>query len=337
MVTSVPSAEAVGAVLHDLRSGGLIEERVSPRLMRFRCYLPPSRLLPVTLRALRARIRALRRYGVDPAPARITRRAVAARRWAAAWRAHAAPVRVGRLYVRPTWVRSPQPMGLTAIAIDPGMAFGTGTHASTRLCLRALQAHVLPNLGADRRAVPRGGNRGWTRGSRRSKRGRGGPERGRHRPTVFDIGTGSGILAIAAARLGAARVWAVDTDPLAVAVARGNVRQNGARSQVRVVRGSGLDRAPGKADVILANLTAETIVPLLALVGTHLRPGGVFVGSGITAGGLPGVERAARAARLRRVRVLAQGEWRAVIYATSASVLPRRRPSRRTRQWRVRS
>lgn len=305
VVTSCPAAEAVGAALHGLRIGGLIEERLSRGRVRFRCYLPFSRRVPVLLRALRVRIRALRGFGIDARPARITRRTVAARRWADAWRAHMGPVRVGRIFVRPSRVGVPRPPGCVVVEIDPGMAFGTGHHASTRLCLRALQAH----LSADRGRPP---------GAR--------PPRGRERPAVFDVGTGSGILAIAAAHLGAGRVWAVDSDPLAVAVARANVRENGAGAGVRVVRGSGLARAPGRADVILANLIAETIVPLLGRVRRHLRPGGIFVGSGITAGRLAAVERAARAAGLRTVRVLAEGEWRAVICATSASTPRRRTP-----------
>lgn len=297
------AAEAVGAIMEDLRSGGLVEERASPGRVRVRCYLPPSRLLPVTLRALRARIRGLVRYGITPGEVRVTRRTVESRRWATAWRAYVRPVRVGRLYVCPSWIPGPHPADVAVIAIDPGMAFGTGMHPSTRLCLRALQAYL--------------------------------PLRRRGRVTaVFDVGTGSGILAIVAARLGAGRVWAVDNDPVAVAAARGNVRANGVVARVRVVQGTGLDGAPGNADLIVANLIAETIVPLLAEVRRTLRPGGVFVGSGIVADRMPAVLRAARARGLARVRVLAEAEWRAVVLsppsrapggrATSAST--RRRP-----------
>ncbi len=299
VAASAAAAEAVGAVLEDLRTGGLAEERPSASRVVFRCYLPPSRLLAVTLRAVRARIRSLRRYGIDPGAVRVTTRRVASRRWATAWRAHVRPVRVGRLYVRPSWIPGPNPAGTAAVAIDPGMAFGTGMHPSTRLCLRALQT-VLPV----RRPGPA--------------------------PVVFDVGTGSGILAIAAIRLGARRVWAVDNDPVAVAVARENVLANGDRARVRVARRTGLTGAPGRADLIVANLIAETIIPLLRDVRRTLRPGGVFIGSGIVADRLPAVLGAARPRGLRRVRVLAEGEWRAVVLgvgrrATSASTRRRRR------------
>ena len=308
VAVSARAAEAAAAILHDLRAGGLIEERPAPSVVRLRCYLPPSPLVPATLRSLRRRIRGLARYGLDPGPARISGRAVAPRRWATAWRAHVRPVRVGRILVRPSWSAPPRRVGRTVVVrIDPGMAFGTGMHPSTRLCLRALPRYALA--------------------ARRGTRSRPGLRREPgHAPAVVDVGTGSGILAIAAAKLGAGRVWAVDTDPVAVAVARGNARLNGVAARVRVVRGTGLAGAPGRADLILANLVAETIVPLIPEARDHLAPGGVFVGSGIVAGGLAGVLRAARAAGLRRLGVLREGAWRAVaLRATSAST---RRPRR---------
>ncbi len=308
VLTSTEAAEAVGAILQDLRTGGLIEERPArPRsrtpLVRLRCYLPPSRVLPVTLRALRRRIRDLTRYGLRPGPARVSRRSVAARRWATAWRAHVHPVQVGRLIVRPSWIRVPERPGVTVITIDPGMAFGTGLHPTTRLCLHALLSYLPPR-----------------------------PPRPSDRPrpdaavTIFDIGTGSGILAIAAARLGAARVWAVDNDPVAVAVARENTRLNGVTRLVRVVRGTGVGRAPGRASLILANLITETIVPMLPAVGRLLAPRGVFVGSGIIADRLPAVMRAGKAAGLRSIRTLSEGEWRAVVLSAPDAPWRSRRP-----------
>ncbi|HYM71291.1 MAG TPA: 50S ribosomal protein L11 methyltransferase [bacterium] len=279
---SVEASEAAIAILEELRAGGLVEESRPRARRRFRCYLPLSRLLPVTLRGLGARLRGLRAFGLDPGPVRVTHRPVSARRWATAWRRHVQPVRVGRVFVRPSWVRTPAPAGCVAIEIDPGMAFGTGLHPSTRLCLRALLTAV---------TSPRGD-----------------PAR-----TVFDVGTGSGILAIAAARLGARRVWAVDSDPVAVAVARDNVRRNHVDRRVRVTRGDGLDGAPGVADVIAANIVADVIIPMLPAARRRLGPGGVCIGSGIVADRVRGVLRAARAAGFLHRRTLAEGEWRALV------------------------
>ncbi len=291
---SLEASEAVSAILQDLRPGGLVEEPCAPGRRRFRCYLPPSRLLPVTMRAVRERVRGLAAFGLKPGRVRVARRPLRGRDWATAWKAHVRPVRVGRVFVRPSWVRVPVPAGCIVIEIDPGMAFGTGLHPSTRLGLRALLQAVPP---------PRGGR---TR-------------------TVFDVGTGSGILAITAARLGAGRVWAVDNDPVAVAVARENVRRNGVAGRISVVRGDGLGSAPGRADAIVANIVADAVVALLPAARRRLRPGGVCIGSGIVTGRLREVLRAAGAAGFRHRRTWSSGEWRAVLLEAV------RRPSRRAR------
>lgn len=291
VITSDAAAEAVGAIMADLRSGGLVEDRPSSSGVRLRCYLPPSRTLPVTLKALRTRVRSLARFGLDPSPARVVSRRIAARRWATAWRAWVRPIEIGRLVVKPTWVRATPGPRRAVIEIDPGMAFGTGMHPTTRLCLRALV-----------RYLPR-------------------PPAVRHF-TAIDVGTGSGILAIAAARLGVFRIWARDTDPLAVAVARANVRTNGVTRIVRVSNGAGLGRAPARVDLILANIIAETIITLLPEVRERLAPGGIFVGSGIVEDRLSDVQEAAASAGLEQLDVLAAGDWRAVVL--SASTVPRR-------------
>ncbi|HEV2283631.1 MAG TPA: 50S ribosomal protein L11 methyltransferase [bacterium] len=279
VTVSTEAAEAVGEILRDLRGGGLVEERPAPGRVRFRSYLPPSRLLRPALRAVRVRIRGLRGYGLEPGRVSIGHRRVRARRWATAWRVHAKAVRVGRLLIRPSWVRAaPRPRD-RVVAIDPGMAFGTGMHASTRLALRGLGRALARRRGA----------------------------------AVFDVGTGSGILAIAAAALGAAAVWAVDSDPVATAAARANARLNGCARRVRVADGSGMGAAPGRADVIVANIVADTIVELLPDARARLAPGGLFIGSGIVAGRVRSVLRAARAAGFQASAVLREGDWRAVL------------------------
>jgi ribosomal protein L11 methyltransferase len=283
-VVSGEAADAAGAILRDLPVSGLIESRSPSGDIRLRCYVLPSRRLAAMMRILRSRIRGLVHYGLDPGPARVTQRTVAQRKWATAWRAYARPIRIGRLVVTPSWIRVPEEHGAIAITIDPGMAFGSGLHPTTRLCLRIL-----------RRYLPR-------------------PPRPRAL-TVIDLGTGSGILAIAAARLGAGRVWAVDHDPVAVTVARANARLNDVARGVQVAQGSGLARAPRRADIIAANLTAETIIGLFPTLRRHLASRGLLAASGIVADQLPAVLHAAAAEGLRVSEILSEGEWRAVVLA----------------------
>ncbi|MBW3577795.1 MAG: 50S ribosomal protein L11 methyltransferase [Actinobacteria bacterium] len=161
--------------------------------------------------------------------------------WSQVWKAGLEPVEVGRLVVAPSWT-DPRPSD--AILIDPGMAFGTGHHATTRLCLAALQQLDLS-------------------GAR-----------------VLDVGTGTGVLAIAAARLGAAHVVAVDTDPDAVAAARANAACN--RVDVDVRWGTVEAATPGPFDVVVANLLTDVVIGLAGDLLAAAAPGGTLVVSGIS-------------------------------------------------------
>jgi ribosomal protein L11 methyltransferase len=289
VVTSSSAAEAAAAILWDLGVAGVAETHGALDSVILRCYLPAARAGPSTLSRLRQRVRGLSRYGLQPGRAAVTSRVVPRVRWSRAARRAVRPFHLGRLTVAPTWVRVAARPGRIVLRIDPGMAFGSGAHPSTRLCLRAL-LRCLPAYRCR---------------------------------AAIDVGTGSGILAIAAARLGASRVWARDIDPVAVNVARENVRINGAVRTIRLVRGRGLGPKPLRAGVIVANLIAETVAALLPAVRSRLDCGGMFVGSGIVADRLPDVLAAADAHGLSVVEVLASAEWRAVILTTTPT-RPRR-------------
>jgi len=211
----------------------------------------------------RAAIRGLRRLLAPVAPsASVRTRVVRDTTWVNAWKATARRIRIGRLLIQPSWMKDEAP-GRAVIRLDAGMAFGSGEHPSTRLCLRAIERHM------------RAGG------------------------TVIDVGTGSGILAIAAARLGAARVLAIDNDPVAVDVASANVRANGVAHRVSVRRGQGLARVRTRADLIAANLTADTLPPLLADVRRSLVPGGRFIAAGFGTARVRDVRRQLTKAALR--------------------------------------
>ena len=176
--------------------------------------------------------------------------------WANNWKQYFKPARIGkRLVIKPTWETfSPEP-GDLIIELDPGMAFGTGTHATTRLCLEALEQLF-------------SGEGPW------------GKDRGPTPTTVLDVGTGSGILAIAAVKLGGRRIVGLDIDPRAVEVARENLLLNGVDHKVELGT-TPLTEVEGTFDVVLANILAEELVRLATPLVSRLVPGGTLVLSGI--------------------------------------------------------
>ena len=161
------------------------------------------------------------------------------------------------------------------------MAFGSGLHPSTQMCLEVLDGRL------------RAGD------------------------AVLDVGTGSGILSIAAAKLGASEVLAVDIDAVAAAVARANVEHNDVAARVRVVEGDLLAGIENTANVLVANLTADLHLTFFPTVRANLAPGGVLAASGITAHREGEVGRAARAVGLARVQMLRSGEWRCLVLAAA--------------------
>lgn len=206
--------------------------------------------------------------------------------WAHAWKRFYRPLRVGRIWILPAWEPVPPDLDGLVVRLDPGMAFGTGTHASTQLCLMEMQA-IWPEMP---------------------------PE-----PRVADIGSGSGVLAIAAARLGgaAARVAAVDVDPVAVQATRSNAELNGVALDVR--RG-GPDALPtGAFDLVLANLTLDIHREVAAQLAALAADGGVVVASGIVEDQEAEARDVFSRAGLRARRVRALDGWVALVLAKTGA------------------
>lgn len=204
--------------------------------------------------------------------------------WADAWKVNFKPLAIGKkLLVTPSWE---QPEGETdreVIILDPGMAFGTGGHETTRLCLECLES-ILSALPDAQAAGP-----------------------------VLDLGTGSGILAIAAAKLGIRQVDAVDIDPQAVSVAAENCRLNQVTQQVRCST-TPLDRLGDGYSLILANILAEELVRLGPELASRLAPGGSLVLSGILAEREELVRNGYAALPLQFTASYSDGEWRCLQY-----------------------
>lgn len=208
--------------------------------------------------------------------------------WANAWKEHYKPFRVGRkLWIQPSWIPVDATsesgreirLGDVVIVLDPGMAFGTGSHPTTQMCLLALEKLVEP-------------------GTR-----------------ILDVGTGSAILAIAAAKLGAAELLGVDNDEVAVKAARDNVTQNQADEKVRIEIGTLATVTAKNWDIVVVNILAPVIIALLRDGGLleYVAPGGQLVLSGILDQQLSQIEEAIDFAGGSLVETLHMGDWVACV------------------------
>ena len=266
---------------------GAVVDPTKPAIVR--AYLPgldPAGVRGAIVEATTA-LGHLQAFGLRPI-GELQTRLVREADWAEAWKSHFPVLRVGRrLVIRPTWRRHRRLAGDVVLSLDPGMAFGTGLHPTTRLCLAALEA-----LADDGRL---GGGVGEGTGRSGSAR-------------VLDVGCGSGILAIAAGKLGARDLLGVDTDPIAVESTLANARLNGLSRRIRVRQGS-VPTGERPFDVVLANLIASLLVQLAPALRDELAPGGRILASGIFRDREADVVAAFRAAGLTLGRRWAEEDW----------------------------
>ena len=252
------AAETVAALLHKWGEGGvaIFQDHAQETVdhdpipvgawLTLTTYVPDTSALAARRDGLAKDLWHLQAFHGDLV-GKLTTQWVAEEDWANAWKQFYTVLHVGeRLVIKPRWQDYEPAPGETVIALDPGMAFGTGTHPTTQLCLEALER--LPVQGKK----------------------------------VLDVGTGSGILAIAAALLGAARVDALDTDPVAVSAARDNVAQAGQSHAVTVSeRTLPLPDPIPTHDVVVANITAQTLITLAPHLRTAIAPHGRLLACGI--------------------------------------------------------
>lgn len=262
--------------------GVIIEEDSGGEGAVVRAFFRPEEFGPWQRNELQRYLARLGEYNLLPLGLEVRR--AAEDDWAEAWKVHFKPVKVTqRLVIRPPWEDYHPATGETVITIYPGMAFGTGRHPTTLLCLQALEQvwenGVLPRLPGD-----------WQ---------------------VLDVGTGTGILALAAARLGA-KVLAIDIDPEAVAAALENVRLN-ALEDVIWVEATPLQALRQQFALILANLTAADLAHWAEALAGRILPGGALIISGFLTQDMPAmISRFARFG-LTEAGYLSQEEWSALI------------------------
>jgi ribosomal protein L11 methyltransferase len=235
-------------------------------------HLPDDPSAPAAIEQTERALWHLQAFGLRPVGG-LRVRPVEDRNWTVAWKAGYQPQRIGRLVIVPSWLEPPDETGTVILRLDPGMAFGTGLHPTTRACLALLQ---------DVDPMP---------------------------ARVLDVGSGSGILGIAALALGAGSVLAVDTDVEAVAATRSNAEANGFADRLSVRQGTLGDVVAEPFPLVLANLVAAVLIELASPLASHLAPGGTLLASGIIAGRGDEVETALAAAGLERGERRLDGEW----------------------------
>lgn len=237
-------------------------------------YFPMPRLPEESAGLRHALLAVLRRISSN---AEITFGEIDERNWNLEWERTIGPVDIGRrITVQPSWRRDPAAPGRIVLTIDPKMSFGTGYHETTRLMVRLIESHIVPGT------------------------------------VVYDIGTGTGILAIAAVKLGARTAYGTDTDEWSVANALENLPLNGVQDSVRIAAGTFPPAPADPPGMICANLTLNDLKGLLPEFYSRLTPGGLLLVSGLLVADGDDISEALRVAGFRHVETLTENEWIAV-------------------------
>jgi ribosomal protein L11 methyltransferase len=276
-IGSVDACETAEQLFYNAGIKGIaVDDTAFP--MRITGYLPEDERLAGRVRAIDAALTLLPTLGIESVSGRVSLAYVEEDDWANAWKKYFKPMRIGRgIVVLPPWEAPDLRPDDISIVIDPGMAFGTGSHATTQLCLQALEDAVAPGA------------------------------------IVADIGTGSGILAIAAAKLGASSVYAMDIDPQAVRIAGQNATVNSTVLELseELPRGRVFN-------VVVANIIADTLIELSTVLTSLLAPAGILIASGIINHRALDVELAFRESGLSEAVGKTRDEWVVQIYHKQA-------------------
>ncbi len=300
--TSHEATEAVADIFHELgASGVLIEDpelvnnyihsgawdytdiplAEETEIVTVKAWLPTDKNLPNKLEQLRLHIDEISRY-LDKGTGTINCSEIQDEDWANNWKQYFHPEKIGdKIVVKPSWEEYTPTDEDIVIELDPGMAFGTGTHATTSMCIQLLEEYIKPEKEMK----------------------------------VFDVGTGSGILAIAASKLGAKEVQAADYDNVAVKVAKENITKNHETEKINIFQSDLLQNMTGKADFIIANIIADIIIRMFEQdVDSKLNPHGVILTSGIIADRVADVTKTAQEYGFVVEEMREQSGWAAIIF-----------------------
>lgn len=299
VLTTTAGADMVSQVLMDAGCGGtmiedkndvalnqrpegqwdIIDEAIAKRIgddVKVTGYYEVDAALNDKIRMIEGEIRRLKNLelGFNAGKMEILQKTFAEEDWAENWKKAFKPFRLGKhMLVKPGWCDCELQSGDKVIEIDPGMAFGTGTHETTGMCVELVEKYVREGMNA------------------------------------IDVGTGTGILAIAAAHMGAEDVLAIDIDRTAVRVAAENIKINGFEGKIRCKAGDLLENVEEQADVVIANIIADVIIMMAKPVKAHIKDGGLFICSGISSERREDVLEALKQAEYEILDVCERGGW----------------------------
>ncbi|MCT4605286.1 MAG: 50S ribosomal protein L11 methyltransferase [Marinisporobacter sp.] len=299
--TTTEALEAVANILYDVGVGGVaIEDPNDPIFQQkesgdwdymdesilesdfegaiVKGYLPESEDLLDKIELIKQSIEKIPQYNLDKGLGEVTTSEVYEEDWANAWKKYYKPKKIGeQVVIKPSWEEyTPSPDDIV-VELDPGMAFGTGTHETTMMCIQNLEKYV------------------------------------KDTSTVFDIGCGSGILSIVAAKLGAKEVIGVDLDEVAVKASKQNVLDNRVEDTVTIKHGNLMDVINGQCDIVVANIIADVIIYLSDFIKDFMKEKSVFIASGIILEKVDEVVNALEKNGMEIVEVRRQGEWAAIV------------------------
>ncbi|MBU5675663.1 50S ribosomal protein L11 methyltransferase [Alkaliphilus sp. MSJ-5] len=241
-------------------------------------YIPESSDLVEKIDLIKQSISTLPEFGLNIGTGEVSTLEVNEEDWSTSWKKYYKPTKIGKdIVIKPTWEQYEAQEGEIIIEMDPGMAFGTGTHETTMMCVQQLEERI----------------------SKES--------------TVFDIGCGSGILSIVAAKLGAEKVIGVDFDEVAVNVAKKNVIENKVDDAVEIRHGNLMDVVKEKADIVVANIIADIIILLSKDIKGFLNSDGLFIASGIILDKIDEVKKNLAVNGLEVIQVETLGEWAVIV------------------------
>jgi len=261
----------------DYIEDGLLEAKMRGTLVKAYTEISETEKVSVSLDENLATLRKNSAGFIDCGTLEVTKRVVDGDDWIEIWRKHFRPIKYGKIVVCPKWIDYKPQNDEQIVFIDSNMAFGTGEHETTSMCIELVEEYVTPEM------------------------------------TVLDVGTGSGILGIAAIKLGAKRSIMTDIDAVAVLSAKHNAEINGVAGKCEVVKADLLGGVEGVADLAVANIMAEILVRLAPDVAVQLKKGGTLIMSGIIKERIQMVNEAFSSVGFRMTKTVNKGEWYAIV------------------------